>query len=70
MKNLIVNSFQQLHQLLVAHYTEEEQALVAAPTPEQISILLSAMLLRRPESTSTETKSGTRGRAIPSFYSA
>jgi len=52
-----VNAFQQLNQLLLAHYNEEEQALIAAPTPEQISILLSAMLLKPalPESP-TETK--------------
>nr|CAG4641520.1 EOG090X02EM [Eurycercus lamellatus] len=53
-KNLIVSSFQQLHQYLLAHYSEEEQSLIAAPTPEQISILLSAMLLKRPESSSTD----------------
>merc|ERR1740128_156098 len=49
-KNLIVSVYQQLQQLLPTHYTEEEQALIGAPTPEQISVLLSAMLLKRPES--------------------
>jgi len=49
-KNLIVNIFQQLQQLFPVHYTEEEQALIGAPTPEQISVLLSAMLLKRPDS--------------------
>nr|CAG4649154.1 EOG090X02EM [Scapholeberis mucronata] len=56
-KNLIVATFQQLHQLLLAHYSEEEQGLIAAPTPEHISILLSAMLLKRPDSSiSTEAE--------------
>lgn len=55
-KNLIVNAFQQLNQLLLAHYSEEEQALIAAPTPEQISILLSAMLLKPVIPSPTETK--------------
>nr|CAG4647727.1 EOG090X02EM [Moina brachiata] len=54
-KNLVVSSFQQLNQLLIAHYTEEEQALVAAPTPEQVSIMLSALLLKRPEPAPSET---------------
>ncbi|XP_057364562.1 conserved oligomeric Golgi complex subunit 3-like [Daphnia carinata] len=53
-KNLIVASFQQLHQILVTHYSEEERGLIAAPSPEHISILLSAMLLKRPESVSGE----------------
>lgn len=53
-KNLIVASFQQLHQILVTHYSEEERGLIAAPSPEHISILLSAMLLKRPESVSAE----------------
>nr|CAG4649996.1 EOG090X02EM [Sida crystallina] len=57
-KNLIVASFQQLQQLLVSHYSEEEQALIAAPTPEQISILLSAMLLKRSNSGSSFNKYG------------
>lgn len=50
-----MSSFQQLHQLLLAHYTEEEQTLIAAPTPEQISVILSALLLKRPEAASSET---------------
>nr|CAG4642358.1 EOG090X02EM [Evadne anonyx] len=49
-KNLIVSIFQQLQQLFPVHYTEEEQSLIGAPTPEQISVLLSAMLLKRPDS--------------------
>merc|ERR1740128_817801 len=49
-RNLIVSIFQQLQQLFPVHYTEEEQALIGAPTPEQISVLLSAMLLKRRES--------------------
>ena len=52
-KNLIVASFQQLHQILITHYSEEEQGLIAAPSPEHISILLSAMLLKRPDSVLT-----------------
>ncbi|XP_046442585.1 conserved oligomeric Golgi complex subunit 3-like isoform X2 [Daphnia pulex] len=53
-KNLIVASYQQLHQILITHYSEEEQGLIAAPSPEHISILLSAMLLKRPESVFTD----------------
>nr|CAG4638302.1 EOG090X02EM [Cyclestheria hislopi] len=52
-KNLIVNNFSQLQQILTTHYTPEEQALIAAPTPEQISVMLTAMLLRRPDSSSS-----------------
>lgn len=50
----MISSFQQLNQLLIAHYTEEEQALIAAPTPEQVNVMLSALLLKRPEATSFE----------------
>jgi len=55
-RNLIVSIFQQLQQLFPVHYTEEEIALIGAPTPEQISILLSAMLLKRPESSMLDSK--------------
>jgi hypothetical protein len=43
----MVASFQQLHQILITYYSEDEQGLIAAPSPEHISILFLAMLLKR-----------------------
>jgi hypothetical protein len=43
----MVASFQQLHQILITYYSEDEQGLITAPSPEHISILFLAMLLKR-----------------------
>lgn len=39
----VQQAYQQLQMILLENYTEEDRAIVAAPAPEQISILLSAM---------------------------
>nr|CAG4645392.1 EOG090X02EM [Lynceus sp. MCZ IZ 141354] len=48
-KNLVVNAFVQLQQIVVKHYSEEESLLIACPSQEQISVLLSALLMRKSE---------------------
>nr|CAG4643782.1 EOG090X02EM [Lepidurus arcticus] len=48
-KNLVVNVFIQLHELVFTHHNEEEQLVINCPTQEQISVMLSALLMRRPD---------------------
>nr|CAG4651650.1 EOG090X02EM [Triops cancriformis] len=48
-KNLVINLFLQLHQLVSTHYNEEEQLVINCPSQEQMSVMLSALLMRRPD---------------------
>ena len=52
-QNNIISSFAKMQAVLGENYDTEEQLLIACPTPEQISVLLSSTLLSRKISTSS-----------------
>lgn len=46
-KNNIVNTFSKMHALIIENYTMEDQLLIGCPASEQISVLLSSMILSK-----------------------
>jgi len=48
MKLNVQQSFQQLHQLLSEHFSEEDQQIIAAPSLDQINLLLTSIASRHP----------------------
>lgn len=52
-QNNITSAFAKMQAILSENYDTEQQLLIACPTPEQISVLLSSTLLTRKISTSS-----------------